>query len=225
MPGTWNAKNRLAKKRLYQQSFHYECKTRFRLLVLVQEGTTSNLGCFQKRCHALIRKKKNTPRDPLAANRLETGYKHRDDCAKYFLVEKSTGVVQWADPPVLSWQRGSEYGILEMKNKTQSLRIDIKENNTRGRRPFIFSCDRFSCVRRASVLVGIWWSSTRCSSSSGTSPPLHSCSTTASSWSGISAACVVLPASLFLQQTLPCTFLSLVCIFCPSPLVYWPRLW
>lgn len=85
--------------------------------MLVQEGTTSNLGCFQKRCHALIGKKKNTPQDPLAANRLETGYKHRDDCAKYFLVEKSTGVVQWADPPVLSWQRGSEYGILEMKNR------------------------------------------------------------------------------------------------------------
>lgn len=111
---------------------------------------------------------KNTLRDPLAANRLETGYKHREDCAKYLFVEKSfqhvsTGVVRSAYLPVLSKLgaasemvcRVSEYGILEIKNKNTEFEDRYQGNDTRGREGFIFSCDRFSCVRRASVLVGI----------------------------------------------------------------------
>lgn len=42
---------------------------------------------------------------------------------------------------------------------------------------FISSCGRFVCGRRASAPADTWWSSTRCSSSSGTSPPPHSYNT------------------------------------------------
>lgn len=47
----------------------------------------------------------------------------------------------------------------------------------RGRGWFISSCGRFVCGRRASAPADTWWSSRKCSSSSGTWPPPRSYNT------------------------------------------------